>query len=584
MENIKFTVDSLREKMEKDYKYYSDEMVQYRTFLGLLNFVRKDVNAAQDIYALCLEGPPGVGKTMFAKIYKKLVEDIYGGEVEFIDFTCSKDTGKTELVEEINVYAVVMEDGTRVNIPGKIVDAIKKVNTGKRVILFIDEYDKARRDTDSFFNSFLQSGNLNAVQHGDMEIKEEYKNNIQVIFCKNDPDVELTEAMQRRVRIIRLDYITPEKFYTIAKRNLIDDRKEEDRVQTNLLDLVALIYSKVYKMKDLFSRLPATSEMLIAIEEADSLIKKGNAPKSIIYRVLMEDIFKDPDSITTFNSILSENPTENDKIVIKLLDEMKNDKSSSNISQTIDELLARSINSEKRKELEEKVELAKSKIDEYDRLIKGLQGKNQENSGEINIGSGYKLLENGKNNVYLSNFQDETAYVKRGKSVFQNRQSWTFISSVKCNKLCNMNLLGLSIRNANKLNVVFYEDGMEFKTTSGNKIILTRIKNNDGNEYLIYCDTPLLLPSDMNTLNSVIEFIKQINGEDISDIDINAIIYNESDINILQKLDDYFYICTLKDESLLQKIATYETVTSKEKYLRECRNLAQKSTTSKALK
>ena len=580
MENIKFTVDSLREKMEKDYKYYSDEMVQYRTFLGLLNFVRKDVNAAQDIYALCLEGPPGVGKTMFAKIYKKLVEDIYGGEVEFIDFTCSKDTGKTELVEEINVYAVVMEDGTRVNIPGKIVDAIKKVNTGKRVILFIDEYDKARRDTDSF----LQSGNLNAVQHGDMEIKEEYKNNIQVIFCKNDPDVELTEAMQRRVRIIRLDYITPEKFYTIAKRNLIDDRKEEDRVQTNLLDLVALIYSKVYKMKDLFSRLPATSEMLIAIEEADSLIKKGNAPKSIIYRVLMEDIFKDPDSITTFNSILSENPTENDKIVIKLLDEMKNDKSSSNISQTIDELLARSINSEKRKELEEKVELAKSKIDEYDRLIKGLQGKNQENSGEINIGSGYKLLENGKNNVYLSNFQDETAYVKRGKSVFQNRQSWTFISSVKCNKLCNMNLLGLSIRNANKLNVVFYEDGMEFKTTSGNKIILTRIKNNDGNEYLIYCDTPLLLPSDMNTLNSVIEFIKQINGEDISDIDINAIIYNESDINILQKLDDYFYICTLKDESLLQKIATYETVTSKEKYLRECRNLAQKSTTSKALK
>lgn len=178
MENIKFTVDSLREKMEKDYKYYSDEMVQYRTFLGLLNFVRKDVNAAQDIYALCLEGPPGVGKTMFAKIYKKLVEDIYGGEVEFIDFTCSKDTGKTELVEEINVYAVVMEDGTRVNIPGKIVDAIKKVNTGKRVILFIDEYDKARRDTDSFFNSFLQSGNLNAVQHGDMEIKEEYKNNI----------------------------------------------------------------------------------------------------------------------------------------------------------------------------------------------------------------------------------------------------------------------------------------------------------------------------------------------------------------------------------------------------------------------
>ena len=62
----------------------------------------------------------------------------------------------------------------------------EKVNLGKKVVLFIDEYDKAREETDAFLLQFLQSGKVNSTQHGDLEIEEKYKSNLQVILCKNN--------------------------------------------------------------------------------------------------------------------------------------------------------------------------------------------------------------------------------------------------------------------------------------------------------------------------------------------------------------------------------------------------------------
>ena len=110
-------------------------------------------------YAVCLEGPPGAGKTKYAEVYTKLISDLHNDNVEMLSYQCDPTTGKSELFEEINITAVVSGDTNKINIPGKIIKAINEVNSGKKVILFIDEYDKSREETDAFLLQFLQSGN-----------------------------------------------------------------------------------------------------------------------------------------------------------------------------------------------------------------------------------------------------------------------------------------------------------------------------------------------------------------------------------------------------------------------------------------
>ena len=292
--------NEVKNKMEAMGYYATDELL-YDTYNALILFNNSSINPGQDIFAICLEGPPGAGKTFFAKTYTKLSNELFKN-VDLVDYQCDKTTGKNELFEDINISAAIRGDADHVNIPGKIVEAIKMVNNGKRVVLFIDEYDKAREETDAFLLQFLQSGKINSTQHGDLEIKDECKSNLQVILCKNEMREELSGPLSRRIRIIRLDYMKPEIFYKVAHRLLIDEKN--DPVNDGLLNLVSLMYEKAYTNRNLFNRLPSCSEMLIAIEDADRLIKSANAPQSVIYNIIVKNMFKSPDDITTFESSL----------------------------------------------------------------------------------------------------------------------------------------------------------------------------------------------------------------------------------------------------------------------------------------
>lgn len=271
--------------------YYATNELLYDTYNALALFNNLSINPGQDIFAICLEGPPGAGKTEFAKTYTKLSNELFQN-VELVDYQCDATTGKTELFEDINISAAIRGDADNVNIPGKLIEAIKKVNDGKRVVLFIDEYDKAREETDAFLLQFLQSGKINSTQHGDLEIKDEYKSNLQVILCKNDMREELSGPLSRRIRIIRLDYMKPALFYKVAHRLLIDEK--ENPVNDGLLNLVSLMYEKAYADKEMYNRLPSCSEMLIAIEDADRVIKLANAPQSVIYNIIIRNMFKSP--------------------------------------------------------------------------------------------------------------------------------------------------------------------------------------------------------------------------------------------------------------------------------------------------
>ncbi len=314
--NLEKNVDyeSVKEKLES-YGYYATDELTYFLINGILKFQGNKRGLGQDIYAVCLEGPPGAGKTRYAEVYTELLGDLYNDNVEMLSYQCDPTTGKSELFEEINITAVVSGNVDKINIPGKIIKALNEVNSGKKVILFIDEYDKSREETDAFLLQFLQSGKINSVQHGDLTIKEEYKNNLQVIICKNDKR-NISGPLSRRLRTTRLDYMKPEILYQVLQ-DVFYDENGTCLASEGILNLVLLIYNNVYPDKKLYKRLPSCSEVLTAIGDASDLIINAKAPNNVIYKIIIETLFKDLDSITTFESRL-----DNAKDLKKIIDEM----------------------------------------------------------------------------------------------------------------------------------------------------------------------------------------------------------------------------------------------------------------------
>ena len=329
--------NDMKDKIE-EIGYYATEELLYDTYNALYMIDEEEKQTGQDIYAICLEGPPGAGKTAFAKTYTEICKKMVDDKTEMISYQCDATTGKSELFEDINVSAAITRDGRKVNIPGKLVEAIKKANEGHRVILFIDEYDKAREETDAFFLQLLQDGKINSTQHGDLEVKDEFKSHLQVIFCKNDMREEVSGPLSRRLRIIRLDLMRPELFFKLANRLLIEEK--ENKVNDGLLNLVTLMYEEAYNNREIYKRLPACSEMLIALEDADRLLKRANAPKHVIYNSIIKNMFKSLDDIKTFESEVENNNTE----LYNLINSMKSSKNDEDINkESINSLIARNI-------------------------------------------------------------------------------------------------------------------------------------------------------------------------------------------------------------------------------------------------
>ena len=183
--------------------------------------------------------------------------------VKFINFQLDGETGKTDLYEDIDIVAAISDDPDKVRLAGAILKAFQLVNQGYYVVLKMDEYDKARDSTDTFFNNVLQEGLLNTVQHGDVQIAPENLGKLQVFLCKNDMRAELSEPMIRRNRIIRLDYMKPDRMFLILEKFANDYQCD-----SGLLNLVLLMYENMYQNREVYRKLPSCSECKQAIMDA----------------------------------------------------------------------------------------------------------------------------------------------------------------------------------------------------------------------------------------------------------------------------------------------------------------------------
>ena len=529
------TFDEMKNKIN-EYGYYAEEELLYEAYNALLLFDSTSTSAGQDIYAACLEGPPGAGKTEFAKVFTKLANFIFG-DTYMVEYQCDATTGKNELFEDINISAAIRHDADNVNIPGKLVDAIKKVNEGKKIVLFLDEYDKAREETDAFLLQFLQSGKLNATQFGDMEIKEEYKHNLEVILCKNDMREELSGPLARRLRIIRLDYMKPNVFYNVATNTLIT--KSNNPINSSLINLVSLMYELAYNERNIFNRLPSCSEMMLACLDANRLIVTANAPQSIIYNKLAKTLFKNIDDLATFESILD----KNEKLK-EVINKMKENKTMGANNETINDLISNNLFKAELNLVQTKKEALQNLINEYKIKFREMEENRKKLIAEelkrIKLEIGEVVPSNDNDAIKL--FEDESLYIKRGVNVFStSSDDWYEVCTFTISGLSHHNFMEKIVKDACKENYIIYENGIEL--INAPSLIVTCFLDDKKNLNYKFYASSLVIPS--TYLKLIEKFammgIDALNGiECTGNLNIDTLIYNEQNINFTS-IDDNVY-------------------------------------------
>lgn len=538
---MKLTKEKVKQLFEENGYYISDYILS-KAYISLRYLLAED-SVGQKIYSSCLDGPSGAGKTHFVDVYCKVASILLGRNVKFINFQLDAETGKSDLYEDIDVVATFENDLSKIRIPGKIVEAIKAVNQGDYVILKMDEYDKARDVTDTFFNNFLQEALVNTTQHGNVYIEKEATGKLQVFLCKNDLRAELSEPMMRRNRIVRLDYMTPERMHQI----LSDFSKKHD-CPPEILNMVTLFYEEMYLNKQMYTKLPSCSECQQAIVDAKFLLEDSDFSQKDIYINIIENMLKMEDDIKSFESLLNQEKTENAEKLNKFVTSMKE----SDQEQEIVDLKTRMANTifeDKCEELRQKISEMNQLIDEYKTKFATMEAKRQqvidEEIEKISLQNGRLVSSNTP--IVAPNFQDESLLIKRGHDIFELSQAdWTDVATIDAKEINHLFFIEKLLANISKLDMTIYENGILLKEDGAMKLIAIRdVGENAEPRYRImasYSIIPATYLRDIEYFYDVLHQIKKEQPQTVqqianaalgispsTNIILNTLVYNDND-------------------------------------------------------
>jgi SpoVK/Ycf46/Vps4 family AAA+-type ATPase len=193
---LKLKYQEFKNKINSEGYYVSDGFILYNSFLAV-----KDMGSikSQKISCLLLDGPPGAGKTFLAQITSKAIQG------ELIKYQFTAGSGVEDLLYDINIHNVVKGMGGHeidtIYLDGVLPQAIKSSQSNK-VILLLDEMDKASPKVDAFLLDFLQNGEIYNPHLGELKAN---CNNLLIILTKNNERL-LSEPLMRRMRRLYLDF------------------------------------------------------------------------------------------------------------------------------------------------------------------------------------------------------------------------------------------------------------------------------------------------------------------------------------------------------------------------------------------
>lgn len=232
------------------------------------------------IPSMLIFGEPGAGKTSFGKY---LADEL---NAKFIFAPCYDGVGAEQLVYNWDLGTLVdamTDDDTKgrdAMKDGYLLQTLKASQTQK-VVLLIDEVDKAKPSVDTFLLSFLQECMLNDPITGLVQGKKE---NIFIIFTSNKRR-ELEDALDRRFTLIR-------EFKFPNREDLYEQVKGMMSIQYNdtklryLLEL-ALFYRSLPEV----TKKPSQNQIADLAQELYSIgnlsgVGRRNAHKMKVYSML----------------------------------------------------------------------------------------------------------------------------------------------------------------------------------------------------------------------------------------------------------------------------------------------------------
>lgn len=172
---------------------------------------------------LMLEGPPGGGKTSFARA---LAQEL-GAELEYYSGSPDKER---DLLYEIDVQGVLKRENAWV--PGAAWKAFEASSQGRFAVLLIDEVDKTHPGFDAFLLRLLEEWTFRSPDG--TEVKAD-PSKIAVVMTSNGRR-ELRPEVLRRSQRIHLPLPTGDRLKTIVRQ-----LAEPAQVRDGLLDLVIRI-------------------------------------------------------------------------------------------------------------------------------------------------------------------------------------------------------------------------------------------------------------------------------------------------------------------------------------------------------
>jgi MoxR-like ATPase len=222
----------------------------------MAEYALQDMGRANYISALLLDGPPGCGKSYFGKYLAwRLRADI-------LRFTFVPGCGREDLILD----SIIGADGKRAH--GVLLKAME-TSREKKVVLLLEELDKAEPRVDSFLLTFLQEGEVLVPQIG---LFQAVHSNLLVVITKNDVR-EASGPLVRRCRTIFMKWPSVE----------VESRILQQALPNLPLDACKAVIepANVLRNHPAVPRPPSTPELIRICRDLVQAVKEGRDHQAV---------------------------------------------------------------------------------------------------------------------------------------------------------------------------------------------------------------------------------------------------------------------------------------------------------------